>query len=516
MESLIDRINQLAACAGDLNFSILGAVYLYPGRFLRLSGLQYALVMLGGVLWIGVGAVAAWKLFRPRLTAAMKRGDAAVSRELFAAFSLIYVLSGLYVTLSYPPTTDEPHYLTIAESILKDGDIMVANNYEARDYTAFFPSAEIDPHAVITPDGRMYSQHTLGLPVLVLPFYALAGRWGVSVLLSVLAAAFAAWVYLLCRKEGIRKESCAVTAVLTGITCPLYFASNLVFTEVPAAVLSAAALLNMGSPWIPAAAGSALPWLHPRYALIALGIAFLSWLRAKDRVRLAATWLVCGTISGLAFFTIYRGEALASVLNVLTEQYPARLESLTAGVLAGVSLGNPIVGLLGKLFDREFGVIPYSPWLLVLFAGLGALSGGKFGRHRIFLWGVGAYLLATSAFRNWGGSAFPGRTLIPVLPFIMPYVALGVDWASEKAWRRKVLGALASVSVFMSIMMTVCPVLRYTSGRDWMAAKLGSFWSVMPFNWFPSFSRNALLSSLIGATIVSVVVMAVRAGEQKR
>ena len=44
-----------------------------------------------------------------------------------------------------PPGGDEPHYLVVAQSLLKDGDIKVANNYQRQDYLEYW-RGDLAPH----------------------------------------------------------------------------------------------------------------------------------------------------------------------------------------------------------------------------------------------------------------------------------------------------------------------------------------------------------------------------------
>jgi hypothetical protein len=481
---LFERLTDAAA---NWNFSILGSVYLGPGHILRLPPLQFLAVLAGGFIWVALTGIIAWIIFRPRMVAAGKLGDRAVARVLFSAFSFVFLLLGVYTTFSYPPTTDEPHYLAIAESLASGGGIEVSGVYGRKDFMKFYPSETIDPHTVITPDGKMYSQHTAGLPALLLPGYWLAGRWGTTATMALLGAWLVALLFLLARKSGNGINESSRTAVLAGATAPVLFAAGTVFTEIPAAVLASLSLMRLGTGWVAPVCGALMPWLHPRYALLALGLAVLDLLAVKKRGKVAGRWLACGVVSGAGFLAVYHGPALTSILNVLTEQYPARLENLTAGSLAAVSFANPLNGALAKFFDREFGWFPYALWALVLLPGIYAAYGKKKYPHRWFLGGAGAYFLLTCLFRNWHGSAFPGRTLIPILPFIAGYLASGIVWTDKQKTRAKWFGILSGISILVSWLLTAVPVLRYGSGRVWAMGKLGPLWMLFPAAWFPSF-----------------------------
>jgi hypothetical protein len=91
------------------------------------------------------------------------------------------------------------------------------------------------------------------------------------------------------------------TAVLAGATAPILFASGTVFTEIPAAVLASLSILRLGSGWMAPVCGALMPWLHPRYALLAIGLAVLDLLASKSRLKAAGKWLLAGVASGAGF-----------------------------------------------------------------------------------------------------------------------------------------------------------------------------------------------------------------------
>ena len=76
------------------------------------------------------------------------------------------------------PGGDEPHYLVIAESLRRDGDLAIDDNHERGDYLAFFRGELTPDYLRRGVDRRIYSIHAPGLPALLLPAYAAFGYAG--------------------------------------------------------------------------------------------------------------------------------------------------------------------------------------------------------------------------------------------------------------------------------------------------------------------------------------------------
>ena len=56
-----------------------------------------------------------------------------------------FIFVGRYLPGPAGPQGDEPHYLLIAESLLKDGDVDLSNQFEERAFSKF-TSADLEPH----------------------------------------------------------------------------------------------------------------------------------------------------------------------------------------------------------------------------------------------------------------------------------------------------------------------------------------------------------------------------------
>jgi hypothetical protein len=160
----------------------------------------------------------------------------------------VFVGRRLYVGRVQGLDGDEPHYLMIAQSLLADGDLAIENNYLAREFAPFSHRELRPPFLRRGLDGVIYSVHAPGLPVLLLPAYALGGARGAIVFLGLVAALAALAIYLLARELAGPRVALAVWAGVA-LGTPFLFHGWLIFPEMPAAFVTAwAALWTMRAP----------------------------------------------------------------------------------------------------------------------------------------------------------------------------------------------------------------------------------------------------------------------------
>ncbi len=187
------------------------------------------------------------------------------------------------------PSGDEPHYLVIAESLLRDGDLRIENNHASRGYLAYV-DGELKPDYLRRGrDGQIYSIHAPGLPALVLPAFAAAGYPGVVLFLALLSAAGAALAWRAAFEVTKDLAAAWIGWAAVALSAPFFFQAFTIFPDAPAAVIVMGvvyALVREG--WLTSAgrlaivggALAVLPWLHTRYALIAAAAAIVIAFRS--------------------------------------------------------------------------------------------------------------------------------------------------------------------------------------------------------------------------------------------
>src|SRR6185503_4624566 len=154
----------------------------------------------------------------------------------------LYSAFGLINAHDVGPGGDEPHYLIISQSLLSDRDLKIENNHQRRDYRDYF-RAELHPDYLRRgSDGEIYSIHAPGLPVLMLPVFAVAGYQGAVILMCVFAGLAALAIFDLA-VDLIGRRTAFLTWIAVCLTVPFIPYSWLIFPEVAGALLVAWSVL---------------------------------------------------------------------------------------------------------------------------------------------------------------------------------------------------------------------------------------------------------------------------------
>lgn len=371
-----------------------------------------------------------------------------------------------------PPTGDEPFYLMTAISLMKDGDLNECNNYINHDEALIYPNFygiddegnafvnfpknwlgfrgspyPLPPHpAIISPEsrqcsnnykaypvdynnpaGELYSKHGLGLSLLVLPAFALGGRLFVVFFLNIIGAFVAANVFLLARESAVKMGAALLTWAAFAFTVPQMPYSYLIFTELPAALLTIYAFRRIRQ-WnnnIFQTIGVALcvaflPWLHYRYAPLCLGLAafyFYQLIKHGDqplraRVRDIAVSVVIVSFSATLLISMFMAR--------YGTPWPNGSDH------AGISdVGGTLRGAAGLFLDQQWGLFVAAPIFILAIVGVILMWIGREWRRDLMWIGTVSilyFMLIANYAQWWGEWCPPARYLAPILPlFALPF-----------------------------------------------------------------------------------------------
>jgi hypothetical protein len=432
-------------------------------------------------------------------SATLPAGFRARGPVLVAVGFLFYAALGARLPGPAGPQGDEPHYLTMAESLLSDGDLDLSDEFAERAYAPFFAGTLAPHRSPASPRGRLYAVHAPGLPVLILPAYATGGYPAVRLFLSLLAAVASALAWRLSRDvTGSEATALGAWAALT-FTPPLPFYAVAVYPETPAALAVAAFLLlargeaSGGRLALAALLASTLPWLHPKFlplGLLGLGLVLI---RGRfSRAAMAASALAAASIAALlAWFAATFGRA-----------------SLAAAYGPGPDVDwlNLPRGTLALLLDRQFGLLPLAPLWLLAAPGLVLLLRRGAGDGLRVLLLAGVVVAAGASFGMWwGGACPPARFLVPAMP------ALAVALAPSLSRRPGLAASLLGFGVAVVGIAAWAPraIHNFPDGDS-------ALWRTLS----PAVSVDALLPSfvvgpgelLLGLSLLAAALVAWRSG----
>jgi hypothetical protein len=398
---------------------------------------------------------------RPGWALALARSPAWV---LLVAAGTLYAGVGLRHAAGLQVSGDEPHYLVMAQSLWRDHDLDLRDEYDGEEWAEFVPGP-LRPHwGAPRADGRPFPAHSPGLPLLLAPAYEVLGREGGVLLMALVAAAAA----LVCRRLALQltgDEEASLAAWLAAAGPPLFFYSFHLYTEAPSALAAGGSLaLLLGAPGTAGAAlaalcAAALPWLHVKMIPAAAALGLVALVRLRGRT-LAAFLAVAGAAAvsfGLYYASVF---GLASPL-ALYGGVPADARAFSWRSLPGLFL------------DRSFGLLEVAPVFLLALAGLpGVVRRREAWPHAIVGLAVLAPLLSWRMW--WGGQCPPARFLVPMLPFLA--VALALRLARPRAGLARWGPGLLLTGAVLSVVAVAEPAARVLLNRGNRPTRL---WAVL-------------------------------------
>jgi hypothetical protein len=394
---------------------------------------------------------------------------------LFTLAAVVIAAIAVRYTRAVEPSGDEIDYLLMAQSVGREGDLDLRDNFARGDHLEYLGGLAKMPGGVRDEHGRYRPTHSGGFAVVLAPAYAFGGRTGCVVLLALLAAGLG----LLVRDVALRAtgdDAAALVAWAASVGPPVFYYTAFLYTEVVVALCIALALRQILWARRPAGAAlgalalSALPWLHVRMTLAAVALGSFALLRLRDRSR----WAFALTGAAMAaVYALYQRTAFGTL---------SPLARYGGSVPPAMTNATPARTLVGLFVDGAYGLLPYAPVYLLALAGIAVLARRPPGptprsdappshaaaagvRWALLCAAIGV-LLPVLGWRNWWGFSPPARFTIPLVP------VLGLALAARLAaypgrglarWRWALVAAGLGFAIFL---FAEPRTMLMVSGRD--------------------------------------------------
>jgi len=448
------------------------------GRVLRVNvDLYLALIAAGTILlaiplgFIALGDDVRWSANRAFLIAAI-------------GYAVMIPLQ-----LRTPIDGDEPYYLLMTESLVRDHDLDLSNQYRDLAHSGIGRDDLVPQLGDRSgPHGEQYSRHEPFLPILMMPGYALGGVPGAIAVIALFGALLMRSTIRFLEDEGIADATTRALFPLIAFGPPIVFYATRIWPEVPGAFffLEAVRGVRQRRPprWI--AATLALVLLKIRFGLLAV-VLLARVLRTKKQAVIAAALVAVPLL--LAF--LISGHAMNT--HRLQELLPS----------------GPIfywLGLFGLVLDGAAGLLFQAPLYALAILALPRWrtlpDGFRLGMSASLLYIL--YLIPRS---EWHGGWSPPLRYIVVL---MPILALG----AAVTWER--IGSARTVIIAWTMMLVIhgaafpWRLFHLATGENFIGETLSTRWHSDFSRLMPSFIRPnvaATTSSILLALILVVTVI---------
>jgi hypothetical protein len=397
--------------------------------------------------------------------------------------------------LRTPIDGDEPYYLLMTESLVRDHDLDLTNQYRDLAHSdAGRPDLLPQPGDPRGPHGEQYSRHEPFLPILLTPGYALGGLPGALAVIALFGALLARSTIRFLEDEGIADATTRVLFPLIAFGPPIVFYATRIWPEVPAAFCFLEAvrgIRNRRPPrWI--AAIFALVLLKIRFGLLAV-VLLIRVLRTKRQLAIAAAVVAIPLV--IAF--LISGNAMNT--------HSIR-ELLPRGAIFYW------LGLFGLILDGAAGIAFQAPFYALAIVALplwrSMPHGFRLGMSAALLYVI--YLIPRS---EWHSGWSPPLRYIVVL---MPILALG----AAVMWERICVGSRSVIAIWTLLLVihgAAFPwrLFHLATGENFIGESLSEIWKSDFSRLMPSFIRPNT-AAIVGSVILVIVLIAVAVVRVKR
>ncbi|MGI6495194.1 MAG: hypothetical protein ACOX5G_03750 [Kiritimatiellia bacterium] len=356
---------------------------------------------------------------------------------------------------------DEKHYVLQQKSLMEDGDLDLTRELHVFMEERGIPPENIDgfashSHIKRNREGRYYSYHSCGLPLLSWPFGYLGTNAGNLLFLCLVAALSAAGCRAAVLASGAGRKTGATVSWLFVLTCGWLYNAVQFLPEILGCGLAAWALWatfattdpkrRAAATVVAAACAGYLPWAHIRFAPLSLalaacfGIETLFFAREERLAARIGRLVLFGAIYAVFGFTLlYVHSRMFSSGGAYDYEkvffaYPAAMWLIIAYRRG-----------LGAVIPMLLAVLPAIPVCLFLKG-----RSSRAGAYAAFAFAI-VLVTCCSTTAALGGACTPGRYLLQTLPVSLPAAALVLTGASRPARVWFLFLSLLGVFFFLAV-----------------------------------------------------------------
>jgi hypothetical protein len=405
--------------------------------------------------------------------------------------------------MRHVPDGDEPFYLLITESLVKDHDRDLANQYRDLAHSEthrrdLVPQLD-DPTG---PHGEQYSRHEPFLPILLIPGYLIAGLPGALATIALFGVLLVRQTIRMAEDEGIDDGTIRVLFPFFAFAPPIVFYVARIWPEVPGALAFVEAVRGVRQRRMK----RALP------AMLFLGLLKVRFVLID--IVFVALW-GAGALAG-GFSTRQRGRRpiqlaliVAIPLLILAVITGTALNGHSLTELQPYSLIQHEVGFFGLLLDGMSGLLFQAPfYLLGIFALLYWRSMPP--SFRIGIIAALPYVISLVPRAEWhGGWSPPLRYIVVFMPVLFLGAAAlwsaGISPSKGVAERVRNAPALLALAALWTLGLTIhglafpWRLFHIESGENFAGEWLSTLYQADFSRLFPSFIRvnaAALIASI--------------------
>ena len=391
-----------------------------------------------------------------------------------------------------PPMGDGNYHLLLMQSLVRDGDFDLANNFDLEHY----------------PNQRIYLPfpgvflHSPVLAVLLAPGFALAGRSGALALLALTGAGLVALLARRAEQLGVPRGRTGWLSLALLLSYPLLTFTGELWTELPGAFLLA---LSVGLVALPRVG----PWAAPLLAVLGSGLktrfalplgpqVLAAWWPQRLRPRTVLLALAAAGVTA-GFVAIVLTALLGNPLD------PLGRRSLTTLLRVRPAQAGLVVG--GLALDSAGGLLWAAPLALAATLGLGVLARRSGAGERALLAGAALTVAALLHLQEWrGGDSPPARYLVPLLP--VAALAGAMLLRLPRRWR-PLLWVLVPPTLAVSWVAATRPFLLINTGNGgfWLGNVIARRTGADALDLFPSFLRLTTATWAVPTAVLVLVAL---------